>query len=164
MELLFRGSGRTQRIPVQGALSNVFPQGSCSGPLWFNIYSSKVFVSVGRHLPKVHCYADDSQLYLSFNTTRAFSHDEAIRSMESCISKVKKRVTSNNLMLNDDKTEFIVLASRLLLKKAAVKARANARNIVGQQDATLLEPTCYERLHTMLCIVACCCDLLEVVG
>ena len=45
-----------------------------------------------------------------------------------------------------------------------LKARANARNTVGQQDATLLGPTCCERLHTMLCVVACCCDLLEVVG
>ena len=44
------------------------------------------------------------------------------------------------------------------------KARANARNIVGQQDATLLGPTCCERLHTMLCVVAFRCDLLEVVG
>ena len=46
----------------------------------------------------------------------------------------------------------------------SLKARANARNIVGQQDATTLGPTCCERLHTMLCVVACCCDLLEVVG
>ena len=45
-----------------------------------------------------------------------------------------------------------------------LKARANARNIVGQQDATLLGPTCCERLHTMLCVVACCCDLLGGVG
>ena len=33
-----------------------------------------------------------------------------------------------------------------------------------QTLATLLGPTCCERLHTMLCVVACCCDLLEVVG
>ena len=45
-----------------------------------------------------------------------------------------------------------------------VKAHANARKIVGQQDATLLGPTCCERLHTMLCVVGCCCDLLKVVG
>ena len=44
-----------------------------------------------------------------------------------------------------------------------VKARANARNIVGQQDATLLGPTCCERLHTMLCVVACCWKLLDEV-
>ena len=59
---------------------------------------------------------------------------------------------------------------KTLLKRVALqtlgslKARANARNIVGQQDATLLGPTCCERLHTKLCVVPWCCDLLEVVG
>ena len=33
-----------------------------------------------------------------------------------------------------------------------------------QTLATLLGPTCCERLHSMLCVVACCCDLLEIVG
>jgi len=46
----------------------------------------------------------------------------------------------------------------------SLKACANAHNIVGQQDITLLGPTCCEHLHTMLCVVACCCDLLEVAG
>ena len=87
--------GRAQRISVQGALSNVFhlrygvPQGSCLGFLLFNIYSSKLFDIVGGHLPKVHCYADDSQLYLSFNPSCATSHDGAIRLMETYISDVK---------------------------------------------------------------------------
>ena len=119
-------SGRTQQISVQGALSNVFRlrygvlQGSCLGPLLFNIYSSKIFDIVGRQLPKVYCYADDSQLYLSCNPSCAFNQDEAIRSMETCISEVKQWTTSDKLMLNDDKTEFIVIASRHLFKKAAV--------------------------------------------
>ena len=113
-------SGRTQRISVRGALLNVFNlrygvlQGSCLGPLLFNIYSSKIFDNVGRHLPKLHCYADDSQLYLSFNPSCAFSQDEPIRSMETCILDVKQWTTSDKLMLNDDKTEFIPKASRHL--------------------------------------------------
>ena len=40
--------------------------------------------------------------------------------METCISDVKQWMTSDKLMLNDDKTEFIVTASRHLLKMAAV--------------------------------------------
>ena len=40
--------------------------------------------------------------------------------METCISDVKQWMTSDNLMLNDDITEFIAIASRHLLKKAAV--------------------------------------------
>ena len=40
--------------------------------------------------------------------------------METCISDVKQWMTSDKLMLNDDKTEFVVTTSRHLLKKAAV--------------------------------------------
>ena len=50
------------------------------------------------------------------------------------------------------------------LLSAMAKFRANARNNVGQQGATLLSPACGERLQTTLYVVACCCDLLEVVG
>ena len=102
-------SVRTQRISVQGALSNVFyiryrvPQGSCLGPLLFNMYSSKIFDIVGHHLPQIHCYTDDSKLYLSINPSCAFSQDGAITSMETCISDVKQWMTSEKLMLNDNK-------------------------------------------------------------
>ena len=47
------------------------------------------------------------------------------------------------------------------MNHVSVKARANARNIVGQQDATLLGPTCCERLRTMLRVVATCWKLLK---
>ena len=77
----------------------------------FNIYSSTIFDIVGRHLPKVHCYAVDSQLYLSFNPSCAFSQDGAIRSMETCIYDFKQWMTSDKLMLNDEKTQFIGIAS-----------------------------------------------------
>lgn len=40
--------------------------------------------------------------------------------METCISDEKQWITSDNLMHNDDKTEFIVIASQHLLKKASV--------------------------------------------
>ena len=83
-------------------------------------FSSKIFDIVGHHIPQINCYTDDSKLHLSFNPSYAFSQDEAIRSMETCISDVKQWMTSDKLMLHDDKTEFIVTASRHLLKKAAV--------------------------------------------
>ena len=57
-------SDRTQRVAVNRGLSDTFPfaqrapQGSCLGPL---------FDIVGRHLPSVHSYADDTQLYLAFS-------------------------------------------------------------------------------------------------
>ena len=58
---------RSQRVFVNGLVSEKFdiswgvPQGSCLGPL-LTIYDSELFNIIKGHLPKVHCYADDSQI------------------------------------------------------------------------------------------------------
>ena len=61
-------SDRTQRVAGNGGLSDSFPlaqvvlRGSCLGPLLLTVYTSELFDIVGRHLPSVHSYADDTQL------------------------------------------------------------------------------------------------------
>ena len=68
-------NGRSQHIMVHGNLSRSsnldfgVPQGSCLGPLLFTIYASKLFDVIKVHLPTVHCYPDDTQLYVSFSPT-----------------------------------------------------------------------------------------------
>ena len=58
----------TQRVTVNDGLSSAFPlrqgvpQGSCLGPLLFMVYTSKLYDIVSKHLPSVHCYADDKML------------------------------------------------------------------------------------------------------
>lgn len=65
--------GRSQRVSVPGSVSQKFnlcygvPQGSCLGPLLFTIYASALFDVVRKHLPTVHCYANDTQVYVSFS-------------------------------------------------------------------------------------------------
>ena len=60
---------RTQRVTVNDGLSSAFPlrqgvpQGSCLGPLLFRVYTSKLFDIVSKHLPSVHCYADDTAVF-----------------------------------------------------------------------------------------------------
>ena len=87
-------SDRFQSVSVNGSLSDQFPlkqgvpQGSCLGPLLFTIYTRKLFQIVERHLPQVHCYADDTQLYVSFSPNRSADADFVIKSMTDCISAV----------------------------------------------------------------------------
>ena len=84
-------SDRTQRVAVNGGLSDIFllaqgvPQGSCLGPLLFAVYTSELFDIVGRHLPSVHSYADDAQLYLAFSPNVQGDDASAVKPMCDCI-------------------------------------------------------------------------------
>ena len=146
-------SGRSQRIIVNGKLSRKFPlncgvpQGSCLGPLLFNIYVSSLFEIIDRHFPDAHLFADDLQLYLSFSPSSSvdedsailamhncvddiknwaasngltLKEDSAILAMQDCVADIKNWATSNGLMLNDNKTEFVVVGTRQQLCKINV--------------------------------------------
>jgi len=79
----------------------------------------KLFDIVERHLPEVHCYADDTQLYVSFSPNQSVDADAALKSMTDCISDVRSWI-SDNLMLNDDKTKFLILGTRQQLAKGGL--------------------------------------------
>ena len=114
---------RGQRVYMDGSLSERFslecgvPQGSCLGPLLFLIYASKLFKVVEDQLPHVHCYADDTQIYLSFKPISNTSQEDAVRVMECCIEKIRRWLSHDRLLINDDKTEFIIIGTRQQLNK-----------------------------------------------
>ena len=119
-------SGRTQRIIIDGKVSRKFPlssgvpQGSCLGPLLFNIYVSSLIDVIDRHLPNAHSYADDFQLYLSFSPSDASKQLAALESMQDCIAVIRSWARKNSLMLNDKKTEFMIIGMRPQLLKINV--------------------------------------------
>ena len=65
-------SDRIQLILVSDKTSDYFnldcgvPQGSCMGPVLFTLYVSRLFNIISQHLPSVHGYPDNTQIYLSF--------------------------------------------------------------------------------------------------
>ena len=69
------------------------------------------------HLPYVHFFADDTQLYLSFKPDSATDQAEAVRAMENCIDDLRKWMFQDKLKINDDKTEFLTIGSRQQLLK-----------------------------------------------
>ena len=85
-------------------LSHGVLQGSCLGQLLFTICASKLFEVVKTCLPIAHAYADDCQLYLSFQQDNELSDTEAITSMERCIKAVRAWMLKDKLKLNEEKT------------------------------------------------------------
>ena len=88
-------SNRKQRILINGSYSSDFdlpqgvPQGSCLGPLLFTLYASKLFDVVESHLPNVHAYADDTQLYISFKPDGSATETDAVDALQACIRDIR---------------------------------------------------------------------------
>ena len=129
-------------MSIQGTLSDRFnlncgvPRGSCLGPLLFTIYASRLFDIIEYHLTKVHCYADDTQLYLSFRPDDTMSRAAAVAAMESCIRDIRQWMLHDRLMLNDTKSAFLIIGTRQQLNKGAsqkseriVRSAGNTREV-----------------------------------
>ena len=97
-------SGRSQRVLFEGATSDSFdlrfgvPQGSCLTP--------PSSLRVQDHLPNAHCFADDTQLYLSFDPNGPTDQAMVLEAMERCISDLRKWMYRDKLKINDDNTEI----------------------------------------------------------
>ena len=63
------------------------------------------------------CFADDTQLYLSFRPDDQASQDAAVAAMEACIRDVRLWMLQDKLKINDAKTEFLLIGTRPQLKK-----------------------------------------------
>ena len=80
------------------------------------MYASKLFEVIKSYLPEVHAYADDTQLYLSFQSNSEADQVEAVNAMERCIASIGNWMKLDKLKLNSDKTEIILIGTKPQLK------------------------------------------------
>ena len=64
----------------------------------------------------IHCYADDSQVYISFSPNDRAEQLAVVRNMEDCIRDIRFWMLNNDLTLNDEKTEFLIIGTSQLEK------------------------------------------------
>ena len=91
-------------------LSTGVPQGSVLGPILFLSYVQPLAEVLNLHLRTRMGYADDTQLYTHFKVRDASSLHCAIERLEHCAKDVRSWMIKNKLMLNDSKTELLVVA------------------------------------------------------
>ena len=111
-------SGRTQTVRIGSSLSDTLPithgvpQGAILSPLLFCIYLNDL-----PGAPEECClesYVDDSKLFLSFPFADT---NNAIRKLEGDLFRIATWCCQNHLLINPDKTKFMLFGTRQLLSR-----------------------------------------------
>ncbi len=81
------------------------PQGSVLGPLLFIIYINSPDYDIQDN--NIYLYADDSVMYCS-----ASSGQQALCKLQSAFNVIQSRLYSLKLVLNADKTKYVLFSSK----------------------------------------------------
>ena len=97
---------------AEHTLKYSLPQGSIIGPHGFILYTSPVGDIIRSFNISFHAYADDVQMYAEFNPKIEGDCERVLANLTSCINRINAWMVQNTLRLNQDKTEFFLVASR----------------------------------------------------
>ena len=99
------------------------PRAVVWGLFWFTLYVSRLFSNIiSQHLSSVHGYAEDTQIYFSFRPCSIHSEINAVSVIEKCMADVRSWFIGNRLMINDAKTDFLVIGTRQQLEKTSIES------------------------------------------
>jgi hypothetical protein len=88
------------------------PQGSILSPILFSIFTADMPEQL--QVCKYHLYADDTQIYYSFNSKDTV---EALTKINKDLDEISKWAAKNSLVLNPAKSKFLVLGTKVQVSK-----------------------------------------------
>ena len=100
----------------------------------FTLYTTPMQRLFRRHGVHYHKYADDIQLYASYNPAVLGDQAETVRQLTDCIREVGQWMTLRMLKLNDDKTEMITFILKHHLKLYGVCCMTIGADIISPVD------------------------------
>uniref|UniRef100_A0AAQ6IEF8 Reverse transcriptase domain-containing protein n=1 Tax=Anabas testudineus TaxID=64144 RepID=A0AAQ6IEF8_ANATE len=116
------------------------------GPILFTLYMSPLGNIIRKHSINFHCYADDSQLYLSMKP----GETNQLVKLQECLKDIKAWMTSNFLLLNPDKTEVILFGPK------------NLRDTMSKHILTIDDLVLASIVFPPLCLPLSLCTFLQV--
>eukprot|EP00794_Sanderia_malayensis_P001036 gene1036-363_t len=143
------------------------------GPLLFVLYAQPIADIIRSFGLDYHIYADDTQIYVSFNPKSPADIFRITDKVNKCVSALKKWMTSRWLKFNDTKTEVIVVSTPNQMKQhpiasmqvgaSTITPTSSVRNLGVQFDSVLnLEEhvsnickNAYFQIHSIGCIKKC---------
>ena len=118
------------------------PQGSIIGPQGFIMYTSPIGDIIRKHNICFHAYADDVQLYSEFSPRIAGDCERALSNLTACITELNSWMVQNKLQLNQDKTEFCIMASNRVLKTLG-EIQLTLGDVIIRPSASVKKPWRY---------------------
>jgi len=105
------------------------PQGSCLGPVLFNVYASTIIDCI-EPAQDLGGYADDHYLRDQFRPSTPQAQSECIQRIEKSVDNVISWMSANVLKVNAKKTEIAVIGSRQMLAKSHIEQlRIGSENV-----------------------------------
>ena len=123
------------------------PQGSVLGPFLFTQYTVPIGAICRKHGVSYQLYADDTQIYVTFNIDDNIDRKITLTKIEKCIAEIRAWMVIHRLKLNDDKTEYVYLVSSqsggdidvepITIGESNIQPTTSARNIGVIFDSSL---------------------------
>ena len=77
----------------------------------FTNYTQELFSILGSRFPTPHAYAHNTQLCLSFSPNVSTREADDVTAIKNCIQDTSQMMCKKKLLLNDDKTELLLVGS-----------------------------------------------------